>query len=100
MNTFKLDKDYRIEADTQAIVLITTEEYDKIDKKTRKPTGEKGEKEVKTWHPNIKQAIQEYLNQLGRHDSDSTLEDIVNRILNIEKSIENLKKLYHKKLVA
>lgn len=98
MNVFKLDKDYRIEADSQAIVLIRKEEYEVRDKKTQKPTGEMGIREIKTWHPNIKQTIEEYLNQLGRHDS--TLEDIVSRISNVEKRIEEFKKLYHKKLIA
>lgn len=98
MNVFKLDKDYRIEADSQAIVLIREEEYEVRDKKTQKPTGETGIREVKTWHPNIKQTIEEYLNQLGRHDP--TLEDIVSKISNLEKSIKDLKKLYHKKLIA
>lgn len=98
MDKIPLDKKYSIQFDTHAIMLVKEEEYEKKDKKTQIPTGEFDTREVKTWHPNLKQALQEYINQLGFDELN--LQQVIDRISVMEESINKFEKLYHKKLVA
>ena len=94
----KLDSNYRVDFDNHSIVLVKTEIYDTVDKKTQKKTGEKGTQEVKTWHPNLKQCLQEYLDQVGVYEG--SIQEVVDRLSSMEENIKGLNKLYHKKLVA
>jgi hypothetical protein len=94
----KLDSNYRVDFDTHSIMLVKTETYDVVDKKTQKKTGEQDTQDVKTWHPNLKQCLQEYLDQVGVYEG--SIQDVVDRLSSMEKSIKGLEKLYHKKLIA
>lgn len=91
----QLDNNYRIEPDGPYLRLVREYEYEKVNSKTRKPTGEVGVKEESWWDQHIRGLLKIYLKQIGHNE---TLEEIVEKYDNLEEKINNLPVLTQKKL--
>lgn len=92
----QLDKNYRIEPDGSYLKLVKEYEYEKVDKKTQKPTGEIGVGEDVYYDQHIRNLLKIYLKQTG-HNGES-LEEIIEKFDALEEKINNLPVLTREKL--
>ena len=91
----ELDSGWRIDIDNRTLILVKTYEYDKVDKETKKKTGEVGTKEEKWYYPTINQCLKKYVDELGKYEKD--YQSVIDRLDVMYKMIEEMPLIYTNK---